>query len=140
MDYQGQCHCGLITAALHTASGALPLRCCACSYCRRQGAVWCSDPQGSAVLEVPANVLRYSFNTRTADFLICPACGVLVAVVSEIERATKAVLNARTLDDLPIDLASITVVNRDDETLDQRQIRRGRTWTPTTLQLRAPFS
>jgi hypothetical protein len=138
MDHAGRCHCGLLKLTFHTEMDPLPLRRCTCSYCRAQGAVWCSDPRGQVSLDVPANVIRYSFNTRTADFLICPTCGVLVAVVAELEGGTMAVLNACALEGLAIDHAAVAVVDHDRETLEQRQRRRARHWTPAALQVRAP--
>jgi hypothetical protein len=59
-----------------------------------------TDPAGKieVTLRAPAEVSRYRFALRTADFLVCRTCGVYVAAVCTVDGAACASLNANVLD------------------------------------------
>src|SRR5512133_1941599 len=103
MRYPGRCHCGAVEVAFEPTQAAseLQLRECACSFCRRHGATSLTDPAGKLeiTLRAPAEVSRYRFALRTADFLVCRTCGVYVGASCTIDGATYATLNANVLDD-----------------------------------------
>jgi hypothetical protein len=71
---RGECHCGNVAVTLDTAvdPGALPLRACQCSFCRRHGARVTTDPAGLLKISVrdPAILLRYRFGLGITDFLV----------------------------------------------------------------------
>jgi hypothetical protein len=137
MRYAGQCHCGNIEVAFVPTRPAseLQLRDCACSFCRRHGATGVSDPAGKLeiALRAPADVSRYRFGLRTADFLVCRTCGVYVAAVCVIENVTYAVLNANVLEERSAFTRSLERADFDGETSAERMTRRGRTWTPASF-------
>src|ERR1700722_9199672 len=67
---------------------------------------------------------------RTADFLICGECGVFVAAITDTFQGKRAVINARVLDGVSLDWASVADVHFDDESPPQRAERRSLHWTP----------
>jgi hypothetical protein len=137
MRYAGRCHCGNIEVAFEPTQAAseLQLRECACSFCRRHGATSVSDPAGKLeiTLRVSAEVSRYRFALRTADFLVCRTCGVYVAAVCSIESVTYAVVNANVLDDRAAFTRPSVRVNYDGEPAADRMARRSRVWTPAAV-------
>lgn len=100
--YAGGCHCRTNRYRLHWPAdgGAVPARCCGCTFCRSIGAAWTSHP--AARLDLQLSVAqpprRYRFGTGTADFLSCTACGVCFAVLGEDQGRRIAVVNVNTLD------------------------------------------
>jgi len=134
--YPGGCHCHNVAIRLHSdkTPSELPLRSDSCSFCNKHRAVYTSDPRGEVFVEIgDANLLtRYRFGTRTADFLICKACGVFVAAY--MPEPSLAVVNANVLDARTDFLANdLGVVDLDGESLDARLARRRARWTPVGL-------
>jgi hypothetical protein len=142
MRFEGRCHCGNVEVTFETAlpPESAPLRACGCSFCRLHGSIALTDPAGHLELRLrdPADVSRYRFALRTADFLICRSCGVFVAAVCEVGGALRATLNANVLGAR----ASFTQVpvpmSYDGEDVEARLARRGRVWTPASLHEGAP--
>jgi hypothetical protein len=108
----GGCHCGRVRVALKTARTAEELvpRACDCSFCRKHGAAWLSDPFGT--LKVDAQETRgfhmYRQGSETADMLMCVRCGVLVAVVFEHDDGVFGAINAACLEGIALP-ASVAV-------------------------------
>ncbi len=142
MPYAGRCHCGNVEVVFEPAQppAALQLRECACSFCRRHGATSVTDPAGNVeiTLRDPAEVSRYRFSLRTADFLVCRECGVYVAAVCTIDGATYATLNANVLDARAAFTQPPLRVSFDGETVEARMARRRRAWTPARVRERGP--
>lgn len=92
--YHGRCHCGTLTLRYSTASepASIRPRACDCSYCTLQGALYVSDPSGW--LELASGAHKYRQGEERADFLSCPRCAVLLAVV----YAGRGAVNARCLE------------------------------------------
>ncbi len=126
----GSCHCDNISYRLYTAhqGDALSLRACGCSFCRRMGARYTSDPEGELCIAIadPAAVSRYHFASGTVAFLICARCGGMPAAVTEIGNRTHAVVNANTLD-TPLD-GDAPAVDFSGETPQEGEERRKRSW------------
>lgn len=83
---QGSCHCGQLNIEFSTAvdTASLVPRACDCSFCRKHGAAYVSDPAGHLSIHARGGALRrYRQGSNHADFLLCGHCGVLVAVVFE---------------------------------------------------------
>jgi hypothetical protein len=139
MRFDGRCHCGNLEVTFETARepAATPLRECACSFCRRHGATAVTDPAGRVELRAraPAEVSRYRFALRTAEFLVCRTCGVYVAAICEVEGATYATLNCNVLDARAAFTQAPGRVDYDGETPAERIARRGRVWTPAVVRL-----
>jgi hypothetical protein len=98
----GACHCGNIVVELTLAEppGSYRPRVCDCEFCRKHGAAYVSDSKGRVLIEIkaPRELVRYRQGSRSADFLLCGSCGVLVAVLYENEERIYAAINARAVD------------------------------------------
>ena len=59
------------------------MRACQCTFCRLHGAISTSDPKGAVRFSIRNEdaVSRYVFGLRTAEFLVCRACGVYLAAM-----------------------------------------------------------
>lgn len=132
---QGACHCGGITIQLDTEKqpGELPVRLCGCSFCAKHRPRYTSDPAGRATIHFadPANVSRYRFGLRLADFLVCKTCGVFVAAY---EPAGRAVINLDVLvgaDDFTAEPTRFTAYDTED--VATRSARRAKNWTPAVI-------
>jgi hypothetical protein len=134
MRHEGGCHCGNLRFALETAHAIaeLPLRACQCSFCRRQGALSTSDPLGRVHLSVrdPALLIRYRFGLRTADFLVCAACGVYIGATIDDGGGAYAILNSNTFDQAGNFTQAPASMDYEGEDAAARRSRRRSRWTP----------
>jgi hypothetical protein len=131
--YEGACHCGAVRAVYET-DAPVRLRHDGCSFCASRGVKSASDANGKLTLTSALKLTRYRFAHKTADFLICPACGAYVATSMEGPNGAVGVINVVGLQipelrDQPVDHASL-----DGETEEGRIARRLSRWTPMTLQ------
>ena len=89
MLISGRCHCGNILFALdwRREASEIPARACTCSFCAKHGGVWTSCPTGSLTVSVKDRVCvsKYAFGTKTAEFHVCTACGV----VPDVDRCCR---------------------------------------------------
>ena len=135
--YAGGCHCGALRVALKTSRPAaeLPLRRCACSFCRKHGAITVTDPGGRLEIRIAevAEAVRYRFGLRTADFLVCGRCGIYVAAVLATEAGAVSTLNVNVLDARDDFAQPPESVSYDEETPHERRRRRAERWTLTTI-------
>jgi hypothetical protein len=97
----GGCHCSNITVSIELTrdpSGYSP-RACDCEFCRRHGAAWVSDPQGSLLIQIREHrdAGRYAQGAGIAEMLLCRNCGVLVAALWQGPHLY-GVLNANALE------------------------------------------
>src|SRR5258706_6201003 len=80
---EGSCHCGAIVFTFHASQppARWTVRACQCSFCRAHGARTTSDPNGSVTFKIAdaSKLVRYRFETRSTDFLVCSHCGVYLA-------------------------------------------------------------
>ena len=133
----GGCHCGALAVELETALpiASLPLRACACSFCRRHAARTTSDPNGRVRVSVrdPANLARYRFGLRTADFLLCRNCGAYVAALYSDGSRAWAVVNVNVLDRRAEFDREVKAVDYGEESAGARRARRQKMWTPATV-------
>ncbi len=134
MQYQGECHCRAIGYAYRTALAPRqwPIRACQCSFCRAHGARTTSDPSGRVEFKIAddTRLQRYRFGQRTADFLVCSACGVYIGAVIDTENGTFAIVNINVLDPVPEDLGAPQSMTYEGESAEQRVRRREERWTP----------
>lgn len=98
----GSCHCGRLRIEFSTGQdpAAIVPRACDCSFCRKHGAAYISDPAGRlSITQNEAGAMReYRQGSNAARFLVCKHCGVLVAAVFEHGGRTYGVANAGCLD------------------------------------------
>ena len=132
-QFQGSCHCGNIRFVFSTAKAAaeLPKRACQCSFCRQHGRVSTSDPDGHlrVIIGNEADVSRYRFGHRTADFLICRVCGLVPVVISEADGGTIGLVDVKMMPDFPWSADELKAHDFDGETGDNRMARREANWT-----------
>lgn len=127
----GRCHCGSIEVELRTESdAALSPRHCGCDFCHRHGALYVSTSSGTLLVTLNSrDVSRYEFGHRTAKFLVCSRCGVMVTAISEIDARTYAVLNANVLSPpLEVDRSAVPTADYEAEDISIRLDRRKKRW------------
>lgn len=99
----GGCHCGgvHIEFTTHAAPAGTTPRACDCSFCRKHGAAYVSDPAGRLRITAttPGVLHAYHQGSNTARFQLCGRCGVLVAVLFEHDGQTYGAVNAGCLDE-----------------------------------------
>jgi len=131
----GSCHCGNISFELRWEPdpAEIPARACTCSFCTKHGGVWTACPTGTLTVSVadPANVSRYVFGTKTAQFHICTQCGVVPVVTSEIDGNTYAVVSVNALEGVDRSRLRLASATFDAEDEQSRLARRKRNWIPS---------
>ena len=135
MIHHGSCHYGNILVEFQTAiaPSAMPLRACACSFCRLHGARTATDPNGRVTLTFrEEDASRYLFGLRTSEFIVCRRCGVYVAAVMD----GLSTINVNGLDDSHHFTQPATSLDDGGESMDQRIARRRASWTPTVIAAR----
>jgi|HubBroStandDraft_4_1064222.scaffolds.fasta_scaffold1021677_2 hypothetical protein len=142
MLHSGGCHCGNIGVRLQLSRPPefMPLRSCACSFCRSHGTRTVSDRDGC--VEIAASdwslVERYQFGSRTADYLLCRRCGVYVGAVCETGSGLRAVVNVNCLSDRAAFTQTPAAPDYDGEATDARLDRRATNWMPAHVNAPAP--
>jgi hypothetical protein len=137
MLHSGGCHCGNISVQLRLSRPPeqVPLRSCACSFCRAHGTRTLSDRDG--LVEITASdwslVERYQFGSHTADYLLCGRCGVYVGAVCETGSGLRAVVNVNCLDDRTAFTQIPIAPDYDGEPTGARLDRRSANWMPAAL-------
>jgi hypothetical protein len=132
MIYRGACHCGAVRAEFETQT--LPrLRADGCSFCTSRGVKSASDPDGALRLWSTRPLIRYRFGHRTADFLICSACGTYVAAMMDGPRGTVAVANVVGLSIPELRDEEPEQTDFEGEGEADRISRRLSRWTPISL-------
>jgi hypothetical protein len=136
IDCTGSCHCGAIGFTYRTSikPEQWSIRACQCSFCRAHDALSTSDPDGQIafVAARPELLQKYRFGLKTADFLLCRACGVYVGAVIETPGGAFGIVNVHALQEAPANLAATAPISYDDENVDGRVSRREDRWTPVT--------
>ena len=132
--FAGRCHCGNLEVGFESRRPPeeLLVRRCACSFCRRHGARYVSDPNGAVRIRVrdPARLIRYRFGHRSAHFLVCGACGVFLGAVITRNGASAAVINVNTLEEPESFGAEPAAFDYEAEDEAERLARRAARWTP----------
>ena len=85
----GSCHCRNIRFVLLWPEPApvISARKCSCSFCQKHVGAWTSHPRSKLTVKIidSSSVSKYRFGTKTADFYVCSACGIVPFVLSEID-------------------------------------------------------
>lgn len=131
---QGSCHCANLSFIFESPSApeGLPVRACACTFCRRHGARTVTDPRGRVRFAVADEGLlsRYRFGLRTADFLVCRRCGVYLGALMVAGARRFATVNIGSVVPPPRAPGAVETVSYADETVSERRARRRARWTP----------
>jgi hypothetical protein len=132
MLIKGSCHCGNIAFDLtwDPDPQEIPARACGCSFCVKHGGVWTSNPSGTLTVNFRDSSLvsKYSFGTKTANFLVCSRCGNVPLVTSSIDGNLYAVVSVNAFNNVDSALLRRVSASFDDETIDTRLARRKRNW------------
>jgi hypothetical protein len=132
MLISGRCHCGNISFALdwRPEPSEIPARACTCSFCVKHGGVWTSCPSGSLTVNVKdrARLSKYAFGTKTAEFHLCTACGVVPVVTSQIDGRLYAVVSVNAFENIEPALLRRSPSTFEGENEQARLSRRKRNW------------
>jgi hypothetical protein len=132
--FEGGCHCGNLTYVFEASRPLeeLGLRACQCAFCRAHGARNASDPNGAMQIRVRdgAQMERYRFALRTADFLICKVCGVYIGALLPDGDKGWFTVNVNTFRDPPPPDFPLEPIVYDAENAKDRVGRRETKWTP----------
>lgn len=98
----GGCHCGNVRVDLQLARepGAYHPRACDCSFCRKHGAAYVSDPEGSLSIRVQdaRDMGTYSQGSGVAECIFCNRCGVLIGALYRSEGRIWGTVNAKIIE------------------------------------------
>ncbi|HEX2565305.1 MAG TPA: hypothetical protein VHL85_00465 [Burkholderiales bacterium] len=132
MLISGKCHCGNISFKLDwkPEPSEIQARACTCTFCQKHGGVWTSCPTGSLRVSIkdPARVSKYAFGTKTADFHVCNACGVVPVVTSRLDGRVYAVVNVNAFEGIDPAMLKKAPASFDAEDEPKRLARRKRGW------------
>jgi hypothetical protein len=132
MLIRGGCHCGNMSFTLDwkPEPSEIQARACDCSFCTKHGGLWTSCPGGTLKLTVKdgSRVSRYAFGTKTAEFHICSACGIVPVVTSRIDGREYAVVSVNAFEGVDPALVRKAPVTFEGESEDARLARRTRNW------------
>ena len=132
MLIHGACHCGNIAFDLSwdPDPAQIPARACDCTFCRKHGGVWTSNPAGALRVRVkdPRCVEKYAFGTHTADFHVCSRCGVVPVVTSVIDERLYAVVSVNAFENVDASLVKSAPITFEAEDEGARLARRKRGW------------
>jgi len=134
MLIEGSCHCGNIAFSLawEPDPERIPARACGCTFCRKHGGVWTSNPAGAlrVTMRDPDGVSKYAFGTGSARFHVCGRCGAVPVVTSEIDGHTYAVVNVNAFDNVDASILDRKATSFDGESVETRLARWKRNWIP----------
>lgn len=132
MKIHGACHCGNISFDLdwQPEPSEIPARACTCSFCRKHGGLWTSNPGGALEVRIaePSHVSRYEFGSRTAQFHICTRCGAVPVVTSRIDGKLYAVVSVNAFEDVEPSMLRPGPASFEGEEEGTRLARRKRNW------------
>ena len=132
MLIHGKCHCGNISFSLSWVPDPAEIlaRACDCTFCKKHGGVWTSNPGGTLEVRIEdaALVSKYAFGTETAEFQTCARCGVVPVVTSRIDGRLYAVVNVNTFENVDAAMIRRAPASFDAEEEASRLERRKRNW------------
>lgn len=98
----GGCHCGNVRVDLQFAREPVSYhpRECDCDFCRKHGAAYVSDPQGSLCIRVQdaRSLGNYRQGSGVAECIFCAKCGVLIGALYKSEGRIWGVVNVRIVE------------------------------------------
>ncbi|MFL5236517.1 MAG: GFA family protein [Rhizomicrobium sp.] len=134
--FEGGCHCGNLYYVFDAAAdlASLGVRACMCRFCRAHGARNTSDPNGAMQIDIraPAQLVRYRFGLKTADFLLCAQCGIYIGAYLPDGNGGWVTVNVNTFRELPPLDFPLAPHDFGREDKAGRIERRKSKWTPVT--------
>lgn len=127
----GGCHCGNVAleVRLSRAAHSYRPRACDCDFCRKHGAAYLSDPDGTLLLRVRdvAALGGYRQGSGAAEMLVCRTCGVLLGALYRDGEKVYGVVNRRALE-APQELGAEQPVSPQTLAPEQKQERWRQLW------------
>ncbi|PBB27523.1 aldehyde-activating protein [Mesorhizobium sp. WSM4307] len=137
-EHAGGCHCGNIRLRFSTNidPSQIEVRACQCSFCTKHGSRAVADPDGrlTVLIKDEAQLHRYRFGLRTADYLICRDCGVYVAAITTDDGDSRAIAIVNALDDRLKFSREPVAVDYDAESRESRIARRQVRWMQVEIR------
>ncbi|MDE2448005.1 MAG: aldehyde-activating protein [Gammaproteobacteria bacterium] len=100
----GSCHCGNVRVDLELAREPVTYhpRACDCDFCRKHGAAYVSDPQGSLSIRVrdAVSMSGYRQGSGAAECIFCRNCGVLIGVLYRSDGRIWGAINVKIVESL----------------------------------------
>jgi len=136
----GSCHCGAVRVSFESPNlDAIQVFACTCGFCRRHGARYARDPDGSLHVTAAPGVLGlYRFGAQALDFWLCEQCGVLVFASLDTETGPRATLNVSGTDIEGLKDRPAQSMDFGEQSAEDRAARRQTMWTPLTLVEASP--
>jgi hypothetical protein len=132
--FVARCHCGNVEVRFETEKSPAELqpRSCQCTFCTRHRSRTVADPQGRATIHIrdEAQLSRYQWGTRSAEFLVCRACGGYAGALMTSGARKYMTVNVNLVEDPSQFTRPALPVNYDAESPDERRKRRESVWTP----------
>lgn len=98
----GSCHCGNVRVDLELIREPVTYhpRACDCDFCRKHGAAYVSDPEGSLSIRIrdTRDFGKYRQGSGVAECIFCRNCGVLIGALYGSEGRSWGVINARIVE------------------------------------------
>ena len=136
---KGSCHCGNLRATLTTTKEPqdMWLRACQCDFCRSHNMRSLSDSEGHMEMRVQneTQLNRYHFGLKMVDFLICKNCGNYIGAVQMVDSQLFGIINANLTENRGKQFGEAEHRFYEQETGEERSVRRKDVWTPTTLKI-----
>ncbi|KAJ7301614.1 Mss4-like protein [Mycena albidolilacea] len=110
--YQGSCHCGAVGYAVLSPEKITTVKCCNCSICSRDAALWIYPPTTTVTFKGLDSLVEYTFGSRTTYHGFCATCGVAIRERFLPPRSDTA-LNIRTM--YGLDLAGLEITKEDNK-------------------------
>lgn len=99
---KGGCYCGniLLELELSRDPGHYHPRACDCGFCRKHGAAYLSDAEGSLRIRIDdaTHSVAYRQGNELAEMLLCTRCGVLVGALYRCDERVYAAVNAKVIE------------------------------------------
>lgn len=97
--HEGSCACGACgyTIALDAPLNTYQPRACDCDYCTARGIAYLSAPTARITLTATRPWQRERQGSEQAEFLSCPHCADVLAVIARFEHDIRGAVNGRLL-------------------------------------------
>jgi hypothetical protein len=137
----GRCHCAAVAVDLRLSKppAVQRVRACQCGFCKSRGVRTIADAGGHAIIRPagPDTLIRYRFDLKTADYLLCRICGTYIGAVQSEAGGAIGVINVGGLSVPDFEGRSGDPVSYDGEGVEQRRARRRTYWMPVVIEPRA---
>lgn len=98
----GGCHCGDVRVDLELVREPVTYhpRACDCDFCRKHGAAYVSDPQGSLSIRLQdaGSMSSYRQGSGAAECIFCRNCGVLIGALYRSDGRIWGAINAKIVE------------------------------------------